>query len=134
MPPITDDALRHLLADSMTAPRKFHQMFGKAYGFTLKRILELSRQSHVKQVMAPAKEAIYQRIVAPDFSFQIDLTFWGHRDAPDAIMFVCIEMTSRKRWCEIIKDKSAANVTPVFETILDEVRFGIRIHMRGRRW
>ena len=117
----TDDELRVLLHESMVGPKKFHAQYGKEYGFTLKRITELSKQSHVAQVMAPAKPAIYQHIVAPDFCFEIDLTFWGHRDHPDAIMFVMIEMTSRKLWCQIIRNKKSESCLPVFKQILEEV-------------
>jgi len=77
----TDDELRLLLTESMMGAAKFHSMYGKKYGFTLKRIQELSKQRHVAQVLAPAKPAVFQRIIAPDYSFQIDLTFWGPRTA-----------------------------------------------------
>ena len=119
--PKTDDELRMLLHESMAGAKKFHQQYGKKYGFSLKRITELSKQSHVAQVLAPAKPAIYQRIIAPDFSFQIDLTFWGPRDNPLAIMFVMIEMTSRKLWAEIVPNKKSDSCLPIFRKILTEV-------------
>ena len=122
----TDDELRKLLHDSQMGVKKFHAKYGKQYGITLKRLTELSKQSHVAQVMAPAKPATYQRIVAPDFSFQIDLTFWGHRDHPDAIMFVCIEMTSRKLWAEIVKNKQSDSCLPVFKKIISEVSSDVK--------
>ncbi len=122
----TDDELRKLLHDSQMGVKKFHTKYGKQYGITLKRITELSRQSHVAQVMAPAKAAVFQRIVAPDYSFQIDLTFWGHRDHPEAIMFVCIEMTSRKLWAEIIKNKQSDSCLPVFKKIISEVAADVK--------
>jgi len=117
----TDDELRLLLNDSLMGVKKFHTMYGKEYGFTLKRITELAKQSHVAQVMAPAKPTVFQRIVAPDYSFQIDLTFWGPQTKPDAIMFVCIEMTSRKLWCEIVANKKSESCLPVFKRIIKEV-------------
>jgi len=122
----TDDELRLLLTESMMGAAKFHSMYGKKYGFTLKRIQELSKQRHVAQVLAPAKPAVFQRIIAPDYSFQIDLTFWGPQDRPDAIIFVCIEMTSRKMWAEIIKNKSSAAVLPAFRKVLSEVTADVR--------
>ena len=118
---MNDEELRSLFNDSLMGVKKFHTMYGKKHGFTLKRITELSKQSHVAQVMAPAKATVFQRIVAPDYSFQIDLTFWGPRDKPEAIMFVAIEMTSRRLWCEIVKNKKSESSLPVFKQIIKEV-------------
>ena len=79
-----------------------------------------NRVTLLRPVMAPAKPAVFQRIIAPDFSFQIDLTFWGPRDKPDAIILAVIEMTSRKLWAEIIKNKTAEVCLVAFKKILKE--------------
>lgn len=94
--------------------------FAKKYDITVSRAKTIIKATAAGQIHHAQKKAVYKRIIAEPYSFQIDLMFRKERGV-EKVIFCMLEMTSRYAWAVVIPSKESESVYNAFKPILTEV-------------
>jgi hypothetical protein len=86
---------------------------------TLKKAKAFIDSQENTQIFKPTRKDLFNPIVAPDHTYQCDLLFLKQSGKLNPI-FVMLEITTRKGFLRLMKDKSALSTAIALQSILDE--------------